>query len=388
MEIIILNSLYLILLIVLLRRLIINLKKSALKKLITSNEFYLFLLLSTIGIMPIYLVNTKIIGAGVAHAINPGLQLTLSVIMAFLISMVWLMYIRKIDIFEQERWKHVAITFVLAALFSEFAPVGYALVGSLGFNLNNQPINDFIYSVVIIGGIEETVKIIPFLLLIKFSKAADEPYDYILYPSVAALGFAFVENIYYIDSSGLINIGGRALYATVAHMVFSSTVGYGMLLYKFKYTLMSRQVTFAIFFLFAALMHGFYDFWLINDMVSSFSFLTTVFFLMSIHIWSIFKNNAVNVSNYFDPTVKIDNDTLKWYLIISFSTLLMIGYLMVSIIYGIDTGNGYLIQSWVAYGYLLLYITLTLSRYKITEGRLAKIKVPKFFFIPKPIKKE
>lgn len=254
MEIIILNLFYIILLIVLLRRLIINLKKSTLKQLVTSSEFYLFILLLVIGIAPIYLVNTKIIGAGVAHEIDADLQFTLSVFMSLLISGVWLMYIRKIDIYEKERWKYVILTFILGAFFSEFAPLGYSIVSGFGINLNNRPVNDFFYSVFIIGGIEETVKIIPFLILLQYSKAADEPYDYILYPSVAALGFAFIENISYINSSGLINIGGRALYSTVAHMVFSSTVGYGMLLYKFKYTKLSKHVAFWVFFIIAATM--------------------------------------------------------------------------------------------------------------------------------------
>lgn len=388
MEIIILNLFYIILLIVLLRRLIINLRKSTLMQLVTSSEFYLFILLLVIGIAPIYLVNTKIIGAGVAHEIDADLQFTLSVFMSLLISGVWLMYIRKIDIYEKERWKYVILTFILGAFFSEFAPLGYSIVSGFGINLNNRPVNDFFYSVFIIGGIEETVKIIPFLIILKYSKVADEPYDYILYPSVAALGFAFIENISYINSSGLINIGGRALYSTVAHMVFSSTVGYGMLLYKFKYTKLSKHVVFWVFFIVAATMHGFYDFWLINEMVANYSFLTTIFFLMSIHIWFVFKNNAVNISNHYDPKITLDNDGLKWYLIISLSSILMIGYIIVSIVYGLDVGNGYLISSWMAYGYLLLYITLSFSRYKIKHGRLSKIKIPKDFFIPKPIKKD
>ncbi len=388
MEYIILNLFYIILLIALLRRIIIKLKKSSFKASVTSNEFYLFLLLVVIGIAPIYLVNTKIIGSGVPHEIDADLQFTLSVFMSLLISGVWLMYIRKIDIYEQERWKYVIFTFILGAFFSEFAPLGYSTASSFGINLNNRPINDFLYSVFIIGGIEETVKVIPFLILLKYSKAADEPYDYILYPSVAALGFAFVENIGYINASGLVNIGGRALYSTVAHMVFSSTVGYGMLLYKFKYTKLSRPIAFIAFFMMAATMHGFYYFWLINEMVANYSFLTTIFFLISIHVWFIFKNNAVNISNYYDPKISLDNDMLKWYLVISLSSVLMIGYLLVSIVYGIDVGNGYLISSWMAYGYLLLYITLSFSRYKIKHGKLAKIKIPKDFFIPKPVKKE
>jgi protease PrsW len=388
MEIIILNIFYILLLIVLLRKLIIKLKKTSINEIVKSNEFYLFLLLSAIGIAPIFVFNNGHFVEASKNSESTDLQYGLSIFMAFLISAVWLMYVRKIDIYEKERWKHVIVTFVLGSIFSEFAPLGYSFVGELGIILNGQPINDFLYSVFVIGGIEEMVKIIPFLILLKFSKAADEPYDYILYPSIAALGFAFVENIYYIFDSGLTNIGGRALYSTVAHMVFSSVVGYGMLLYKFRYTKLSRIGAFLLFFLAAATMHGFYDFWLINEIVSDYSFLTTIYFLISIHIWFVLKNNAANVSNYYDPKISLDNDSLKWYLVISLSSIFMIGYIIVTSLYGVSVGNGYLISSWLAYGYLLLYLTLSFSRYKISHGRLSKIKIPKFFFIPKPIKKE
>lgn len=388
MEYIILNLFYLALLIAVFRRAVVKVKETSLREVLRSNDAALFLLLIIIGVGPVILFSTGIVGKNPPENIHPKLQFVLSVGMALLISGVWLMYIRKIDIYEQEKWKHVFITFVLGFLFSNLAPVGYGLFMSHDIAINGRPLNDLFYSIGIIGGLEETVKIIPFLLVLKFSKAVDEPFDYILYPSISALGFAFAENINYIYGSGLFNIGGRALYSTVAHMVFSSVVGYGMLLYKFRYPKRTRWLGFLTFFAIAATMHGFYDFWLINDMVSSYSFLTTVFFLITIHIWFILKNNAVNISNYYDPEITLDNDQLKWYLVLSLSSILMLGYILVSLLYGMELGNRYLLSSWLAFGYMVLYLTLSFSRYKIKHGRLAKIKVPLDFFIPKPLKKD
>ena len=297
------------------------------------------------------------------------------------------MYIRKLDIFEMEKWRHLIGTFILGCMLTYIVPFEYNLMRSIGISLNGSMLNDFLYSVFIIGGLEETAKIIPVLLILKFTNAIDEPYDYILYPSVSALGFAFLENIYYISESGLYNIGGRALYATVSHMVNSSIIGYGLLLMKYRYRNINKFVGFMFFFGLAMFSHGFYDFWLINGYASRFSILTVLFFLGTIHLWFIFKNNAINISNYFDETKKLNNDSLLTYLLISIVSLLLLGYILICLFYGVDAGNNYLIFAWVGYGYLVLYLGFSFSRYNIVRGYLHRLHVPLQFFIPRPVSK-
>ena len=71
---------------------------------------------------------------------------------------------------------------------------------------------------------EEIIKIIPFLLVLKFRKYINEPIDYLIYASTTALGFAFYENINYLlkysDSGNIVAI--RSLLPSVVHMVVSS----------------------------------------------------------------------------------------------------------------------------------------------------------------------
>ncbi|WP_051052754.1 PrsW family intramembrane metalloprotease [Fulvivirga imtechensis] len=387
MQFLILNFFYLALILLIVKKWIYRIKNADdIRNVILSRDAALLLILLIIGFGPVYLLNNDYIP--VSQTISRELQLILSIAMALLISGIWLMYVRKIDIYESEKWKYVITVFVLGAVSTELALMGYKTLTAIGIDLNGQIINDLIYCIFAIGGLEETVKIIPFLLLLKFTRAIDEPYDYILYPSISALGFAFVENIYYIDSSSLYNIGGRALYSTVAHMAFSSIIGYGMLLGKYR-NMDTRQVkAFFVFFGLAMLAHGFYDFWIINYFVSSLSFLTTLFFLITIHIWFILKNNAINISTFYDPKVMLDNDRLKWYLVISLSSILMLGYVIVSIVHGLSSGNEYLTKAWLAYGYLVLYLTLSFSRYRIIKGHIGKLTVPMDFFIPKPVRKE
>jgi len=309
-----------------------------------------------------------------------------SVCLSLLISGVWLMYVRKLDIFEVEKWKHIIITFVMGAAFSYIVPYEYRMLGNLGIRISGNPWNDFAYSVFAIGLLEESIKFLPVFIMLKFTKAIDEPYDYILYPSISALGFAFAENIYYLYNSGLFNIGGRALYSTVSHMVDSSIIGYGLLLMKYRLHTKNNIPGFLVFFFLAMLCHGFYDFWLINDYVTKLSFLTTVFFIGTIHLWFIFKNNAINISNYFDQARKLDNDDLKTYLLISLVSILILGYIIISLFYGLSPANRYLIQAWLSYGYMVLYLGFSFSRYTIIRGYFQKLRIPLNFFVPMPDK--
>jgi RsiW-degrading membrane proteinase PrsW (M82 family) len=309
--------------------------------------------------------------------------------LALLISSVWLIYVQQLDIYEPERWVYLLLTFALAGLSTWYlAGWMYARMDALGvsFYTSNSIVYDFLYCVFVIGGIEETCKILPvFLILIFLKKAINEPYDYILYGSVAALGFAFIENINYIYSSRLYNIGGRALYAVVAHMTFTSTLCYGLMLWRFEFTRIRGIIIIPLFFLMAMTAHGFYDFWLFNEWVVEYRAMTTVFFLVTVHLWVTMKNNALNVSNFYSPEITLSNDGLRYYLITSLAGLLMLGYLIVVLMDGQAVANEYLLFESLAYGYLVFYLAFGLSRYKIVPDEMNPFQVPFDFFVPKPV---
>ena len=252
------------------------------------NSFYLILLIS----IPILLVNFILPDLRANPVIdtenNSGLTWVVSVLLSFLITLVWLIYIRSIDIYEPEKNGPIIFAFLVSILSTVFVVgVLYQWAHQNGFALDdNLPlIDNIIYSIIVIGGVEEFSKMIPVILvMVFFPKAMNEPYDFILYASISALGFAFVENISYIYESGLYNIGGRALYAIVAHMTFSSTIFYGWMLCKFKYISLPIWVVVPFFFLIAIFAHGFYDFWLFNFFETDYSAVTTAFFLITIHL--------------------------------------------------------------------------------------------------------
>jgi len=304
---------------------------------------------------------------------------------AFLISLIWIIYIWKLDVYEPERWSYVGLTFLLSAITIHFVFPITDTLNFAGFELNGSPLNDLLYCIVGIGMVEEMVKILPVLFMVYFTKEVDEPYDFILYGSVSALGFAFVENIGYIEQDKLNNIGARGFLAAVGHMMWTSTICYGMLLNRYKWH-QHRWLTFFGFFLLAAIAHGFYDFWLINDWASSYNFLTLIFFLMSVHIWFLMKNNAINISTFFDPKIVIRNDQLKFFLIISFLSLFLYGYIAQSIYLGAFHANDYLMVNLAFYGYFIIYLAFIFSRFDIVHGYFAPINIPFNVAFPRLIK--
>ena len=298
-----------------------------------------------------------------------------ALLISFSISLVWLLYILKLDIYNKEKKRHLAIIIILAIVSTLFANFWYHLFHSFGIENSKLPLPSFLYSVFVIGLIEETVKFVPFLLVLKFTKAINEPYDYLLYAATSALSFAFVENAMYISNYGITVTTARAIYATVAHMTFSCVIAYGLFLIKYKKTKYPSYLVFPLFYLLAISSHGFYDFWLINDAVSNYNGITTIFFLITIHIWFVMKNNTINSSNFYNKNIRLNNDKLKVYLMISLLSIFMFSYVYVALVYNQTQANKLFRESVFTYGYIIFYLIATLSNYTIVKGLINPIKV-------------
>lgn len=293
---------------------------------------------------------------------------------AILILGIWVIYIRKIDIYEPERWKYVFLTLGLGMLFCFFTFLLSDLIRTVfDFHLNGKIVNDFFYAVIGIGATEELVKIIPLLLLLKFTKIVNESYDYIFYASLSALGFAFVENLLYFDEYRLHIISSRAIMTSVGHMFLSSIIAYAFILNRYRYKDYSK-LRIILFFGIASLGHGFYDFWLINEKAQTFSILSIVFFLSGIFVWNSFKNNALNNSEFFDENKRINHKKLADYLIYCLSGVILFEYVALSIQFGPTVGNRSFFDSILSGGYLLFFISSSLGQFKIERNKWYEIK--------------
>jgi len=306
-----------------------------------------------------------------------------AVLISVFITMVWLIYIYRLDIFDKEKKRYILLIIFLASVLTSFAEIPYHFIHSLEFTDAENPIDSFIYSVFGIGLIEETVKFIPLLIVLWFTNEIDEPYDYILYASASALGFSLIENAMYLNNHGLEIISARALYATVAHMTFSSMIAYGLFLIKYKRTRFPAIIVFLLFYFLAIFSHGFYDFWLINKSVKMFSGFTTLFFLTTIHVWYSMKNNTINISNYYNKNKVINNDKLQIYLSISLLTIFMFSYVYVAFKWNSESANVFIVKSAFTYGYIIFYLIATLSNFNLVKGFVKPFKISFKHLVPK-----
>ena len=293
---------------------------------------------------------------------------------ALLVLFTWIFYLRLIDRASPEAWLSICITIVLSSLF--VVPVLF-LYGffeyKLDFHINGETGNDLMYCIFGIGVLEEMVKIIPFLLILQFTRWIKEPIDYIVYASLTALGFAFVENLLYIDHYGIDVVHTRAFTAAISHMIDTSIIAYGLILAKYRYK--KNSVLFFIpFFLIAACSHGFYDFWLTNNDVSEFSFITFLYLLTSILFYSSFINNALNNSESVKQDIKMNTKRLSGNLAASLSFIIVFEFICLCFVYGTTIANRELSSSVVSGGYMILFLSVRLSNIDIVPDEWAPLQ--------------
>ncbi|MFN8394241.1 MAG: PrsW family glutamic-type intramembrane protease [Bacteroidia bacterium] len=291
---------------------------------------------------------------------------------------LWMLFLRQLDANSKEPWLPMMATFVGGGAFSFLALVMYDFVHfELGFKMNGSPGHDFLYCVFSIGLIEEIVKIIPFLLVMQFTRRIDNPVKYILYASVSALGFAFVENLMYFDRSGVSIMHGRILITVVFHMFATSTVAFGMMLGKYRFRKL-QWALFPAFLLLACIAHGFYDFWIINESVGALMFLTYGLFIYATFQYAGYINNALNQLRVFKGRVMLDPSKVATFLTVGLVSILLFEYLCLSLVYSAKVGNYSLLQSMGMGSFLMFFVVLNLSNIDVVQGEWFWIKLWNF----------
>jgi protease PrsW len=294
---------------------------------------------------------------------------------ALLILLIWLFYLRRLDIFEPEKLKYLVSAPVLGMVFSFFTgPITDILNLGFHFSLNGELLNDFFYCFIGIGMIEEFVKIIPLIILLKTSRIINEPYDYILYGSLSALGFAFIENLIYFDEYRLHIIHGRALSAAIMHMFLTSVIAYGLVLNRYKRH-KNKYWNFIFFFLLSSLLHGVYDLVLLSPVLYSINVITIIIYVVGLTGWNTMINNALNHSEFFDKTKLLDNAKMLDYLIYGLAGILLFEYLALMFRHGPSVANTALMASVFGGTFMIIFISSKLSNFYLYKGAWAPVKI-------------
>lgn len=183
---------------------------------------------------------------------------------AFLPGILWMWYIYRSDKFEPE-----PLNKIIAVFFGGFFVVLPVIFVELGVSsvLGLSGDIDSLYEAVgaswfVAGLVEEFSKFGIVLFAVYYTKEFDEPVDGIVYSSAAALGFATLENFFYMMKHGTSIILIRGPLSTFGHLLFSTMWGYGLGRGKFHPKIAKRLATTGL--LLAAGAHGLFNFLLMS----------------------------------------------------------------------------------------------------------------------------
>ena len=218
-----------------------------------------------------------------------------ALIASILVALVYIRFLRQMDVFEKETWKNTLLCFFIGVVTVPFVFIVYMIFPDIinlpdhgSFNVRLR------YHIQGVASIEEFAKIIPFLIFYNRKDVLNESYDFIKYASVGAMGFAAFENVLYFNNNISI-IEDRAFYTAVLHMFTSSIIAYSIFYFK-KNSKLPFLLILVIAYGLAVFTHG-----LFNALVSSqstyyFAVFQVVFMLI---LWGKMMNNALNHSEYF-----------------------------------------------------------------------------------------
>lgn len=297
-------------------------------------------------------------------------------VIALFIAWIWVDYFRLIDIYEPESLKYFIITFILGGA-SVFVVFGFQLYifPLFEFNITGNAWNDFWYIVIKIGAVEELAKMLPFVLVyVVFRNQINEPIDYLAYICVSALGFSAVENVMYFSrhGGGIINV--RAILASVGHMADTAFIAYGIILYKYHPKKYGIWIV-GLFFFFAALSHGIYDFWLIFEGSRGWGlFVTIAYFLVLISLFANILNNALNNSEFFTYKHIVDSHKVAKRLLIYYAIVFALQALCVFIITDFSAALFNFTWSVLTTGFIVTITCIRLSRFKLIKGKWEPLK--------------
>lgn len=212
------------------------------------------------------------------------------------------LYIYWKDKHEKEPIGVLVVCFVLGSLGC--LPAGFFnQIGAevLGFDIDgkNGIAVSFFMAFCVVGFGEELCKYIVLVLYALRKPSFNEPFDGIVYAVMISLGFAALENVFYVQDGGVGVAFARMLTAVPMHAAFGVLMGYQVGLAKFMNQSVQTNVSLKGLFL-AVFFHGAYDFVLFQN--SSILITLLVFPIM---IWAfVLSRKAMRLHSKNSPLRK------------------------------------------------------------------------------------
>ena len=283
---------------------------------------------------------------------------------ALLVTAVWLAYLLQLHVFTKGSRRFLIFSFGLGMLMSLAT---YMLSDFQHFTLGLEPsegwLSELIYHISAVGFIEEFAKILPLLLIFRLPGAVKEPYDLILHASTAALGFAFIENGLYYDGQNLHIIHARAMTAVVGHMFQASLIAYALVWRRVRAKYIPAWLAFGVALILASIWHGCANFFLHHGMRFAYLLQLTV----GLYFWTLFINNSLNASPWFDNRMRISQRQIMTYLMVGLTSVLVLEYLLAGWHFGPPEANEMIEKAALSGSFLIILLAFMLSRFKLKE---------------------
>lgn len=196
-------------------------------------------------------------------------------------------YIYRLDKYEKEPLYLLALALFYGSLLTAvIIPCEVFLIDRL--STPSQLFYAFYMSFIAIAPIEEGFKFVVLYLLFRYNSNLNEPFDGIVYAVFISLGFALIENIFYVFNP---HLGGyttaflRAIFSVPGHGIFGIFMGY-----MFSFGLINGKKYYGIYaFLYPYILHSIYDF--IIFVKTPLFFMP--FFIFIIYLW-LKANHLIN----------------------------------------------------------------------------------------------
>lgn len=152
------------------------------------------------------------------------------VLLSFTPGIFWLWFFAKRDVYRPEPKRLIALTFFLGMVSTTPAGIinGIFIDDSLLDESSAGLASVAAGMLFVVGPAEETCKFLAVRLFAFRSLYFDEPSDGLVYAAAASLGFASLENLFYVLEFGPEVMIFRAPLSTLAHVIFGSFWGYAL----------------------------------------------------------------------------------------------------------------------------------------------------------------
>lgn len=189
---------------------------------------------------------------------------SLLVLLAILPGILICVYLYYLDKYEKESKLHLFICFLLGVAITYPAIKIEAFIETNTYDYSLNIFTTLLFSFGAVALVEEVLKFIALLIYPYPRSFFNEPMDGIIYAVMIGMGFATLENVLYALDYGLETTILRAFTAVPAHGIFAVFMGYYLGLAKFAIK-EKRSMLFVASLGMAVLVHGIYDFFILQQ---------------------------------------------------------------------------------------------------------------------------